>query len=172
MGEPLSEPIQVDLYTARAQWHDLLQAVHQGQSFLITRGGHAFATLAPSQPTTTIAEPYLLLDPDTAQRIRMLADEYQHETLASLLVLPGDVLTRCIQTGLVSETLFQQLTTLEALSQIIFPSANRIPGRRWLMRPHPQLKHHPPLFALRRALLQDDRLTATILEIARAAFPP
>lgn len=172
MRESLTEPIPVDLYAARARWHDLLQAVHQGQSFLITRGGHAFATLTPAQPAPVPIEPCPLVDPDTAHRLRILADRYQQETLASLLVLPSDVLTRFIQTGLVSEALFQQITTLEALAHIIFPTAHCAAGRRWLTRPHPKLKHHPPLFTLRRALLQEDDLAATILELARAAFPP
>ncbi|MBX8463672.1 hypothetical protein K5D85_00755 [Deinococcus sp. RIT780] len=149
-----------------------MQGVNQGHCYLITRGGRPFANLSPLQPIAAPQVSLALVDPDTARRVQVLANQYQHHTLATLLDLTDSAVTILIQTGLADEPLFQRLVFLETLAQIIFPHPSTITGRRWLTRPHPLLKHHPPLFVLRRALSKDEHLAATILDLARSTFRP
>ena len=159
----------IDLYTARAQWLTLLSALHKGQAFLITRRGQPFAQLTPIAPSESFPVP--MLDPDTAQRIYALAHAYQTPTLASLLGISEFRMQTLLDTGLADEGLFEVLTELEALAQILFAKGKFAAGRRWLMRPHPKLRHHPPLFALRRSLSGDSDMTTKIMHLAQVDFP-
>lgn len=168
----LDDPILIDLYEARVQWLTLMRGVNQGQCYLITRGGRPLANLSPLQPLADPQVALALVDPDTAQRVQVLADQYQRHTLATLLALTDSALTTVLHTGLVDDPLFQRVVFLETLAQVLFPHSSRSAGRRWLTRPHPRLKHHPPLFVLRRALSKDDHLAATVLDLARSAFQP
>lgn len=149
-----------------------MQGVNQGHGYLITRGGRPFARLLPLQPLSVPQVSLVLVDPDTAQRVQLLANQYQHHTLATLLALTDSAMTTLLHTGLADEPLFQRLVFLETLAQVIFPHPSMSAGRRWLTRPHPLLKHHPPLFVLRRALFKDEHIASTVLDLARSTFRP
>lgn len=162
----MTRPSTIDLYTVRTQWLALLSALQQGQTVLIIRGGHPFARLIPAASSDPSSLALPLRDPDTAQRVRALVDAYQASTLASLLGMSEFRLRTLLDTGLADEPLFQSLVTLETMAQVLFSEDDGEPGQRWLLRHHPQLRHHPPLFTLRGSLAGTQNHTAHLLYLA------
>lgn len=157
------------MYTARVQWLLLLQKVSDGEAILITRGGLPIAHLTAAVSLQSTKARFVC-DPDTAQRVRLLTGQYQPPIMTMVLGISAERLEVLQENGLADDRLFRKLIALETLARIVFHGGATEMGRRWLMRPHRMLNHHPPVFVLRRSIIDDPTAYNMLLSLARSSF--
>lgn len=157
------------MYTARVQWLLLLQKVTDGEAILITRGGLPIAHLTAAVRVQSTKARFVC-DPDTAHRVRLLTSQYQPPIMTMVLGISSERLEALQENGLADDMLFRKLIALETLARIVFHGGTADMGRHWLMRPHRILNHHPPVFVLRRSIIDDPAAYDMILSLARSSF--